>query len=198
MRVGLDYDDVAVRFVDEVVEYYNHLYDDNVKKAEVSNYHLLASLKKLKNEEELQALIDEFIKGYNVFGPPRDYDGVVSTVQGLLKDGHEVYWITARKDLKEVYQWLVMNGLPLGNVFSSSDKWWLAEELDLDMFVDDNPLHLEAVEKVREHRTVVVAFDQPWNQTWDGKRVSSWEDIEKTIIALSNIEYKRTPLEDLL
>jgi hypothetical protein len=57
----------------------------------------------------------------------------------------------------------------------------VVDEDGFDLFVDDDPATLFRIDTQRRHlrsvKTQCIAFDQPWNQSWPGNRVTDWRQI---------------------
>ena len=53
-------------------------------------------------------------------------------------------------------------------------------DVDADLYVDDAPHHVEALQKAGKE---VLVFDQPWNRSTAGRRVSGWGEAERAIMA---------------
>lgn len=103
--------------------------------------------------------------------PTKECEETLAYLNKCRLDGDYVCFITSRpgefaKDA--TVKWLLAQGFDDPNVFvcnSADAKAEKARDLDLDFFIDDKDLNVEAVAEVVPY---VVILDRPWNKSYDG------------------------------
>ena len=97
-----------------------------------------------------------------------DYDGTLSTNRGklllerLIKEGHTIYIITARResDMGAVYRVGEELGIPKSRIISTEgmDKWRVMEEYGIKRHYDNNP---EQIKKINDRTTTIgIKFNE--------------------------------------
>lgn len=139
-------------------------------------------------KEQLGPMVVDCFKHINMAELPA-MESAVKTIRGLLKDGHEVYIITARSKKSSDVTRMWLDKLGLGNIpiyFAGSgpvrtapknSKAKVARLLKLDYFIDDSTENINQFFKTGQHKlTVPIAYDQPWNQSFKGPRIKHHDD----------------------
>lgn len=185
LRVGYDLDDV-IADLDMMVRQRLGVILGRYLPKEARTCHYFSDVPGLPEKlgltpEELRSLV---IDCYNEI----DYkDLPVSTsavkmINKLKNDGHQVYIITARNaNLKDVTaRWLDDMGITNVPVYFGDDglgsddnsKANISKRLHLDYFIDDKLSNLRQFDDIGQvSRTIPIAFDQPWNQSYMGPRL---------------------------
>jgi len=112
------------------------------------------------------------------------------SIQHLLEDGHTLFCITSRtpEAVSLARQWIEREGIPI-EIYDMSghpSKTSVVKDLDVDVFIDDDPQYLEPMVGVVEH---LFLFSWSYNQAYDEgeriKRTGSWSDILSRIKKIS-------------
>ena len=108
--------------------------------------------------------------------------GAAEGVAGLVASGHDVRYASARPpDIQEVsLEWLVAWGfpdVPLKCLGKEGKKELLRSD-SYDLLIDDQMRYLSIA---REQGKRAIAMDRRWNSSWDGDRISSWEDVRSAL-----------------
>lgn len=110
-----------------------------------------------------------------VFAAALPLPGAVSGVVALAAAGHRVVYVSARPLWAEgiTRRWLRRHGFPAGRLFLRADKPAVARALGADVFVEDAPHEIEALEKVCR----VV----PVGQSYNGSNLS-WPAVVREVL----------------
>jgi uncharacterized protein len=109
----------------------------------------------------------------------------VETLQELERDGHEIYYITARKAEhgERTKKWLIENGFPVKDDhfycgMRDHEKIDTIRKLELDYYFDDKPAVLETLLDIP---TKVYAMDNSYNRELDIPRLTSWFELKEIL-----------------
>lgn len=122
-------------------------------------------------------------------------DGAIealSQINGLIKRGHDVYFVSTRAGhgaKLQTEKWLYRHGIDYPTVLLASDKVPYLRTLGIDFFVDDKPETIEAVMKAAQYEQLpcfgrVFLKTAPYNRDYvipGVIRVSSVADALKLI-----------------
>lgn len=118
--------------------------------------------------------MEEFLAGINehrLFSRKWPMSNSVEVFNKLKDEGHSLHIVTARtfgtKSMSSTEDWLLKHNIAADSVTFSHDK----TVVYTDLFIEDNLANLDAL---TDAGTVAVAYDQPWNQEFDGPRVYDW------------------------
>lgn len=173
MRVGLDVDDVLLNLTDRWLEEYNEQYDDNVFRADITDWEF-----------------SRFVKpGVDIYGllRPSMYNwieplaGAAEFVQAIRDRGHTPVYVTACGGAEEIgpvatkafafakRQALIRHGIAKEDetLIPSKDK----RDAPVDILIDDRILNVETF-----RNGLGVLFTQPWNRTSYLPRARSYSD----------------------
>ncbi|MEI4828587.1 hypothetical protein WAX78_03845 [Bacillus sp. FJAT-53711] len=181
MKFGFDIDDTLINLREHAFHLYNKKLNKNV---ELDVFH---SLKTLEIHEAFgltskeggsmwNGLLEEI---YYTSCLPFPY--VVETLQELERQGHEVYYVTARpkEHGERTKQWLIENGFPVHeNRFyygmKDEEKIHIIQELRLDYFFDDKPAVLETL---IDKPIKAYAKSNSYNQHLNIPRITCWSEL---------------------
>src|SRR5690625_1745074 len=111
------------------------------------------------------------------------FPGAVETLQKLDKDGHQIYYITARphEHGERTKKWMKDRGFPIrGDRFyygmKDEEKIHIIKELKLDYYVDDKPAVLETLADEQVH---ILVKDQSYNRDLKADRIIEWTDSHR-------------------
>ncbi len=121
---------------------------------------------------------------YSTYCPP--YPDAVETLQRLEKEGHEIYYITARpkEHGARTMKWMIDNQFPVHKDrfyygMKDEDKVQIINELELDYYFDDKPAVLETL----SNRPLnVFVKSQSYNMHIDIPRITNWSELFDVLI----------------
>jgi uncharacterized HAD superfamily protein len=104
-------------------------------------------------------------------------------LQELDKQGHEIYYITARPKIhgERTKHWMIDKGFPVrDNSFfygmQDEEKIHIIKQLNLDYYFDDKPAVLNTLD---QDTLKVYVKDQSYNRHLDIPRIIEWSDLSK-------------------
>ncbi len=113
------------------------------------------------------------------------YPDAVETLRTLEREGHEIYYITARPEKYTIRtrEWLKEKGFPVVNDrfycgMKDEEKVDIIKKLELDFYVDDKPAVLYTLENLQ---TTLIVKDQPYNEGLKLERLYHWQDFPRII-----------------
>lgn len=198
MRIGIDLDDVvaecAVPYLRAFAERFRlEIPEENL------GWQTLSAIESVSGEEKDRFRRELYDSAF--FSQLEPYADCPDVVERIAQAGHEIYFITARAELRRVVTetWLREQGLiqharavhlkPYGDfdptappgrydpTSSAKYKVRLAKELELDGFCEDDTL---IARKLAEAGIRVWLFDHPWNRELEHQnitRVTAWTDV---------------------
>ena len=109
----------------------------------------------------------------------RDTDKVINN---LKKEGHQIYIISYRgkfqyeNALEVTKMWLKKNNIPYDEIIVEEwDKGKVCKENNIDIFIDDEPVHLK---QVKEQGVDVIMYSTKYNSYCnDFNCIDNWNDI---------------------
>lgn len=176
MKLGIDIDGTIKYTHRAAIEIYNEELNMNVTEDQVTTYFLDEPFG-LSSEEGKKMWRRLETKIYTL-GVPLEQSS--ESLQQLEREGHEIFYITARPGFKKVREitenWLTKHNFPLNknNLFmSSQNKGKIALSNHIDLFFEDDPFHINNLIK-NGISTVVV--DCPYNRVLpnDIPRINDW------------------------
>ncbi|MBA9026928.1 5' nucleotidase, NT5C type [Peribacillus huizhouensis] len=185
MKFGFDIDDTLINLREHAFHLYNKKLNKNV---ELSAFKALNTLEIHEpfglTAQEGGAMWNSLAEEIYYTTCPA-FEGAIETLQQLVKDGHEVFYITARnaEHCERTKDWLIQNQFPVkeGHFFcgmKDKEKIRIIEDLQLDYYFDDKPAVLETLLDVP---TKVFAIDNSYNQELKIPRLLSWFDLQEII-----------------
>ncbi|MCP2035741.1 putative HAD superfamily protein [Planomicrobium sp. HSC-17F08] len=185
MRFGFDIDDTLIN----LREYAFQLYQQKLGR-EVAidlfyaldrvEIHELFGMSDKEGSDMWNSVLDEL---YYTDCPT--YPGAVELLQQLDREGHEIFYITARpaKHGENTKIWLKQQGFPVHDDrfycgMKDAEKVHIIEELQLDYYFDDKP----AVVDTLSHGSLkVMVKDQSYNRHVELPRIKQWADLQELI-----------------
>ncbi|WNB91503.1 5' nucleotidase, NT5C type [Bacillus sp. NEB1478] len=111
------------------------------------------------------------------------YPDALEILQELDKQGHEIYYITARpaEHCERTKQWVEEAGFPVqeGRFFcgmKDEEKIHTIKELNLDFYFDDKP---NVLETLTSESVQLYVRDQSYNQHVDMPRLTNWSELKE-------------------
>ena len=182
MKIGIDCDEVLVKFVEVFLEFCKKKEIDGLKYEQITNYHFHELLGLTK--EELFGLFDEFYLS-DMFENLEFIDNAKESLTYLSKE-NEIYIITARpvftkqktinffeKHLPEI----ILNIIHTSETGIKKTKAEICQELGVEVFIEDRGDY--ALKCAREGIKSFL-LDKPWNRSIEHPnlyRVCSWDEI---------------------
>jgi len=185
MRFGFDIDDTLINLREHAFNIYNKRLNQNVpieifhnlKRVEI---HEPFGLTDLQGKEMWNNSLEEI---YYTSCPA--FPEAVETLQQLEKNGHEIYYITARpKEHGERTKiWLKENGFPVQDErffygMQDHEKVEIIKKLKLDYYFDDKP---EVLNTLLNESIKIFLRDQSYNRHLNLPRIVNWSDLEEII-----------------
>ena len=193
MKIAMDLDEVIADFMSALLDFYY------VKKGK---RHSVSEFKKYKwwpvwgmEKEESIKLVDEFHDTHKL-DEIKLVDGALEVISNLMKNGNEIYIITARPSRfkKKVESWIKhhiktnkIKVIHAGDFHKgqSATKAEICNEIGVKIILEDSgETALQCVEK----GISVILFDKPWNKNYHHKRIKrvyNWGEVMEIISALS-------------
>lgn len=185
MKFGFDIDDTLINLREHAFHIYNKKLNQSVSLDVFHSLHTLEiheafGLSKEEGSKLWFNLEDEI---YYSSCPP--FPDAVETLQELDRQGHEIYYITARKKKhgERTLNWLKENDFPVNeNRFyygmDDTEKVHIIEKLGLDYYFDDKPAVLETLSNLPVQ---VFAKDTSYNRHLNVPRITSWSELKQII-----------------
>jgi len=192
MKIACDIDDVIVRFVEKYMEFAAERGFKVVKYEDIYTYDLDGILG-VSGETAL-----DLLKIFNLEKRHENLNFIEGAVDGvnLLKNGHDVYFITARpKVISKFTRDFVFNNFRIlgDRVIFSGDisgegecKDEICKKMGVELIVEDNDK--DSLRYARKGMGVLL-LDKPWNRGVEHEniyRCMSWKDILKKVEELDD------------
>lgn len=185
MRLGFDIDDTLIG----LREHAFHIYNKKLKQdLPIDVFHTIKTLEihepfGLSKQEGNQLWIDSMEEIY--FSDCPAYPDAVEVLQELHKQGHEIYYITARpaKHCELTKKWVEKAGFPVqeGRFFcgmKDEEKIHTIKELNLDYYFDDKP---NVLETLTNESVQLYVRDQSYNQHMEFPRLTNWTELKDIV-----------------
>lgn len=185
MKFGFDIDDTLI----DLRQHAFHLYNNKLNKdVAVDLFHTIPTVEVhapfgLTNEQGRQMWMDTMEAIYFTDCPA--FADAIETLQQLVADGHEIYYITSRPKhyCPRTRAWVKAQGFPVKdeNFFcgmADHEKIDIIKSLDLDFYVDDKPAVLATLQGIG---TKVIVKDQSYNRTIDYPRLVKWANFKELL-----------------
>lgn len=185
MRFGFDIDDTLINLREHAFNIYNKKLGKNIA---LDVFHALNKIEihepfGLSGEQGKEMWNRSLEEIYYTSCPP--YPSAVETLQGLDKQGHEIYYITARpkEHGERTKEWLKGNGFPVRDDrffygMQDHEKVQIIKKLKLDYYFDDKP---EVLNTLMDESLQVFFKDQSYNRHLEIPRILNWADLKDII-----------------
>jgi len=185
MKFGFDIDDTLINLREHAFNIYNKNLNKNIP------IDVFKEIKQVEIHEPFGLTAEEGSKMWNssleeiyyTSCPP--YSDVVDLLVDLNKQGHEIYYITARprEHGERTKLWMIEQGFPVQEDrffcgMKDGEKVDIIRTLNLDYYFDDKPDVLNTL--VDDHLKVYV-MNQPYNQHLTFPRITNWSDMKNLI-----------------
>jgi len=181
MKFGFDIDDTLINLREHAFHIYNQKLNQNVP---VEQFHELKTveihepfgLSSIEGKEMWNRTLEEIY-----FTTCPAYPDAIETLQELDKQGHEIFYITARpKEYGErTREWMKQQGFPVQAErffygMKDTEKAGIIRELKLDYYFDDKP---DVLDTLANDYLRVYVMNQSYNQHLTLPRISRWSEL---------------------
>lgn len=187
MKIGIDFDDVIVNFVDRLMDFYYTKYGKkvNIDEIEIFNWGIYWGV----SREEATKRVDEFHETHDVKILPA-LDNAIYSLQKLM-DKNEVFIITGRpiRFGYKIESWLEYHLKRKLRIIHAGEwhkgqaatKAEICKELKIPVLIEDSG---ETAVDCAENGIKVLLFDKPWNKKFSHKniiRVQGWKEAMREL-----------------
>ena len=183
MEIGIDLDDVVFDFMGEWRKRLKAKTGIPYSREDIKSYEL-SDLNGVTTD-----LMLSIFKEMAESGAMRTLDlipGSVETIKELMRDGHQLWYITGRRDNLDLQidtrfslEW---HGI-FNPVFYTQNKGKTAKDLNLGLMIEDAPKYIEQLNRMG---VPTLVFNQPWNQEVKNRRVKAWTEIKDIVTDLTH------------
>jgi uncharacterized HAD superfamily protein len=184
MKFGFDIDDTLLNLREHAFRIYN------VKLNRQVGIEAFQALKTIPIHDAFGLSVDEGRQLWNLHcdeiyysAPP--FDDAVETLQELEKQGHEIYYVTARpaSHCERTKKALMSAGFPVHEErfycgMADSEKVHILRKLGLDYYFDDKPAVLDTLTALDMR---VYAKDNPYNTHLNLPRIVNWRELFEVV-----------------
>ncbi|WP_077305132.1 5' nucleotidase, NT5C type [Terribacillus halophilus] len=186
MRFGFDIDDTLINLREHAFHLYNKKMNQQIPltvfhQLERVEIHEPFGLSEAQGRDMWNSSLEEI---YYTTCPP--FPNAVELLQELQRDGHEIYYITARpkEHGERTKVWMQNLGFPVKDEqffygMKDEEKITIIKELELDYYFDDKPDVLDTL--LKESKTNVFVKNQSYNQHVQLPRISELSEIKEII-----------------
>jgi uncharacterized protein len=185
MKFGFDIDDTLINLREHAFTIYNKRLNKNIP-SEV--FHELQRVEihepfGLSDEEGNKMWKTSLEEVYYTDCPP--FPNAVETLQELDKNGHEIYYITARpkEHGERTKEWMKERGFPVRDDrffygMQDHEKVQIIKELKLDYYFDDKA---EVLDTLSQDSLKVYVRDQSYNRHLKYPRILDWTELKEVL-----------------
>ena len=174
MRLLIDMDGVCADLVSHWVTLLNRYHGETLQKEDVTDWHIHKITEQTTRKE-----VEAFLADPGFFLHLEPIPGAIETLRRLIRDGHDLVFVTHCKEGHgDKRKWLERHlpGFPMRSVIFAERK----ELVSGDVLLDDGVHNLRDWQK-HNPSGIAVCFDAPYNQHWQGERVTNWEAFYELI-----------------
>lgn len=185
MKFGFDIDDTLINLREHAFHIYNKKLNQTVP---IDIFH---EIKKVEIHEAFGLSSEQGSKMWNdsleevYFTNCPAYPDAVETINELSKEGHHIYYITARPEEhgERTKQWMIEQGFPVQEDkffcgMKDEDKVLIIQELQLDFYFDDKP---DVLNTLAMDELTVYVKNQPYNQHLTIPRLTNWSELTEIV-----------------
>ncbi len=185
MKFGFDIDDTLISLREHAFHIYNKKLNQNVP---IDIFH---EINKVEIHEAFGLTSEQGSKMWNdsleevYFTSCPAYPDAVEALNELSKEGHHIYYITARpKEHRErTKQWMIEQGFPVQEDkffcgMKDEDKVHIIQDLQLDFYFDDKP---DVLNTLAMDQLTVYVKNQPYNQHLTLPRLTNWSELKEIV-----------------
>ncbi|KAA0550200.1 HAD hydrolase-like protein [Bacillus sp. BGMRC 2118] len=181
MKIGFDIDDTLINLREHAFELYKRKLNmevpsNNFYELQTVEIHELFGLTSEEGSKMWKESLEEI---YYTNCPP--YEDIIEILQTISKEGHEIYYITARpkEHGERTKEWLRDLGFPIEDDrffygMKDEEKVSIIKDLQLDFYFDDKP---EVVNTLVNESVTTVLRDQSYNRHLNFPRIKTWSQL---------------------
>lgn len=186
MKLGFDVDDTLINLREHAFHLYKQRLKKNIPIEVFHNIKTVAIHKPfgLSDMEGRKMWMDLREDIYFTDCPPFPY--AIEVLQGLVKAGHEIYYVTSRdgEHCRQTKEWLQKAGFPVHQDrffcgMKDGEKAEIIKGLGIDYYFDDKPAVLETFNNTS---VKVYVKNQPYNQHLDLPRINCWSELKNILL----------------
>lgn len=176
MKLGVDIDGTIKQTQHAAVEVFNRVLGRNVRVEDVKEFYLDKAYGLTGREgARLWRKLE-----HEIYQLGKPFPHAAEILRQLVKEGHEVVFITARPGMQHItevtQQWLTEHGFPYDghNLFmGAQDKGKVAKREKVELFFEDAPAHLDRLVAMG---IPTIIMDAPYNRDYpkDLPRMRDW------------------------
>jgi len=193
MLIALDIDGVILDFLGQFLRVYNLRNNERITADDITEFMPHGNLSDLIAKKDWDENFKWFEKngGYATL---QSFEGARTAIENILKAGHEIVYVTARKQEFEgdTIMSFLLNKIPMSKLyFAPSSKEKILRELNPDIFVDDSLKNCDAAEKAGIKRIYVL--DYKYNRKPEADKYTRIENLiqlEREIAPITDIDSK--------
>ncbi len=185
MKFGFDIDDTLISLREHAFHIYNKKLNQNVP---IDIFH---EIKKVEIHEAFGLTSEQGTNMWNdsleevYFTSCPVYPDAVEILNELSKEGHHIYYITARpkEHGERTKQWMIEQGFPVQEDrffcgMKDEDKVHIIQDLQLDFYFDDKP---DVLNTLALDELTVYVKNQPYNQHLTIPRLTNWSELKEIV-----------------
>ena len=176
MRIGVDIDGVVSDSYPAWLQELNLHYGKNIEVVDDYDMHLVFDVPSDDMNNFFEGNVERLLM------MPKPVTGAKEGIETLLREGHEVIYVTARtpeqKDITE--RWLSLNGIPYQHVLFSGfkSKVELIKKWRIQVFIEDYQVNAKAIAEIGVPVLLLNASYNIKKQLSTGiTRCQSWKEI---------------------
>ncbi|WP_047986545.1 5' nucleotidase, NT5C type [Ornithinibacillus californiensis] len=181
MRFGFDIDDTLINLREHAFHLYNRKLN---KRVSLEEFHALERVEihepfGLTDEEGSKLWNSTLEDIYFTDCPP--FQDAVETLNKLVEQGHDIFYITARPQQhgERTKEWMKEQGFPVVDEhffygMQDHEKIHIIKDLNLDYYVDDKPAILDTLS---QEPIKLYLKDQSYNRSSSFNRIIEWEEF---------------------
>ncbi|WP_394231689.1 HAD family acid phosphatase [Niallia oryzisoli] len=185
MKFGFDIDDTLINLREHAFHIYNKQLNTNIS---LADYH---ALKRVEIHEPFGLTDDEGKDMWNrtleeiYYTNCPAFPDAVETLNKLVSEGHEIYYITSRPKVhgERTKEWMKNQGFPVRDDrffygMQDEEKVDIIKQLKLDYYFDDKPAVLNTLSS---DSVKVIVKDQSYNRDIPLPRLINWSDLQRIL-----------------
>ncbi|WP_431028122.1 5' nucleotidase, NT5C type [Lysinibacillus sp. LZ02] len=185
MKFGFDIDDTLISLREHAFHLYNKKLNkdlgiDVLQTIPTLEIHAPFGLTKEQGGQMWQESMEDIY-----FTDCPAYADAIETLQALIAEGHDVFYITSRPKhyCQQTRDWVKAQGFPVKDEhffcgMADHEKIDIIQSLHLDYYVDDKPAVLQTLAGIG---TKVIVKDQSYNQDVNFPRLVKWAEFRSLL-----------------
>lgn len=175
MRIGID--------IDDTLTHTKKIFPKKIKKYRKKHHIKRYSDTFQLSEEDFAKFLKEY--GKSIYLNMKEKKHATSIIKGWIKEGHEIYFITARnkKDVPNVEEYtkeyLKQRKIKYQEIiFEAANKYLASKKLNLDVYIDDQERMLDTFPAKDAYLIRFVPNKKVYSKY---QKATNWKEIDKII-----------------